>query len=107
MELDRELIAAVVERQLFLHPDFRGNWSALERGSKVSHSVMMRMKKADERVSSASFRRLEAALGLPFDTLDTIGKHDLDVLPELGVDPALITWLRPRIHTEGPGKKSG
>ena len=99
-------MAAVVERELFLHPDLRGNWSALERESRVSHSVMMRMKRAEERVSAASFRKIEAALGLPFDSLATAGKHDIEGLRELGVPAALITWLRPRVKTGGNGEKA-
>jgi hypothetical protein len=101
MELDRQLIAAAVEHELFTHPDFRGNWSALERESRVSHSTMSRLKRADERVTSASMRKIEAALGLPFDTLATIGAHDLDGLRDLGVSDALLRWLAPKLAAAG------
>lgn len=101
MEIDRELIAAAVEHELYMHETFRGNWSALERASQVSHSVMSRLKRADERVSQASFRKIEAALGLPFDTLATIGAHELDGLRELGAPDQLIRWLAPKMAATG------
>lgn len=102
MELDRKLIADAVEHELYTHPDFRGNWSALERESRVSHSTMSRLKRGDERVQSGSMRKIEAALGLPFDTLATIGVHDLDGLRELGVSDALVRWLTPRVAATPP-----
>jgi hypothetical protein len=101
MELDRKLIADAVEHELFRHPDFRGNWSALERESRVSHSTMSRLKRADERVTQGKMRQIEAALGLPFDTLATVGAGDLDGLRELGVPDKLIAWLTPRIAAHG------
>lgn len=101
MELDRRLIAEAVEHELFSHPDFRGNWSALERESRVSHSTMSRLKRADDRVTVMSFRKIEAALRLPFDTLATVGMHDIDGLRELGVDDRLVTWLAPRVAAAG------
>lgn len=101
MELDRKLIAEAVEHELYSHPDFRGNWSALERESRVSHSTMSRLKRADERVTQSSMRKIEAALRLPFDTLATIGSHDMDGLRELGVDDRLLQWLVPRLAATG------
>lgn len=93
MELDRQLIAEVIEHEVFANPDFRGNWSALERDSRLSHSTMARIKRADKRVTVASMRSVEAALGLPFDTLVTIGVHDTDGLVELGVSDQLVHWV--------------
>jgi transcriptional regulator with XRE-family HTH domain len=107
MKLDRELIADVVERQLFLHPDLRGNWSALERKSRVSHSTMSRIKRADPRVTPTTFRKIEVALGLPFDTLFTVAIHDIDGLDELGVPDNMAPWLRNLITTAAAGRKSG
>ena len=101
MELDRQLIADAVEHQLFTNPAFRGNWSELERESRVSHSTMSRLKRADERVSQAKMRQIEAALGLPFDTLASVGAGDLDALRELGAPESLIKWLTPRIAALG------
>jgi hypothetical protein len=101
MELDRQLIADAVEHELYSHPDFRGNWSALERESRVSHSTMSRLKRADERVTSSSMRKVEAALGLPFDSLATIGAHDMDGLRELGISARLVQWLEPRFAAAG------
>lgn len=99
MQLDRSLIADAVEHELYRHPDFRGNWSILERESRVSHSTMSRLKRADERVTTTSMRKVEAALGLPFDSLTTIGTHDVDGLRELGVGAELIRWLTPKVNS--------
>lgn len=101
MELDRQLIAEAVEHELYSHPDFRGNWSALERESRVSHSTMSRLKRADERVTTSSMRKIEAALRLPFDTLATIGTHDREGLRELGVSDRLVQWLEPKFAAAG------
>ncbi len=97
MELDRTLMTQVIERELFGHPTLRGNWSALEREAGLSHSTISRLKRADERITASTFRKIEASLGLPFDTLATIGVHDVDGAADLGVDDALVRWLKRQV----------
>ena len=93
MKRDRALIGRIIERQMRRHPEL-GSWTALERASRVSRSTLYRAKDGDPRVETPTFERIEAALGLPYETLATAGAHDFDGLLELGVDPDLVGWIR-------------
>jgi transcriptional regulator with XRE-family HTH domain len=106
--MDRQLIASIVEHELYQDPMMRGNWSMLEREARVSHSTIARLKRGDDRVSTATFRKIEASLGLPMDTLATAGMHDFGVLPELGVRDELIEWImRNRPHVGDAAQQQG
>lgn len=94
--MDRHLIADVIERAVRRDPHI-GTWSALERAVRVSHSQMHRVKTGSPNVSAAMFQRIEAVLGLPMDTLHTIGVHDIDGLRELGVPADLVEWVAARV----------
>ena len=93
MTRDRELIGRIIEREMRRNPAL-GSWTALERASRVSRSTLYRAKDGDVRVETPTFQRIEAALGLPYDTLATAGAHDFDGMLELGVAPELVTWAR-------------
>ena len=90
--MDRHLIAAVIERTMRRDPRF-GTWAGLERAAGVSHTQMHRVKTASDKVSVAMFERIEGVLGLPSDTLITVGVRDLAGLRELGVSPDLVAWV--------------
>ncbi|GAA2039434.1 hypothetical protein GCM10009740_35240 [Terrabacter terrae] len=92
MTLDRKIIGAIVERQM-RRTRTLGSWPALERASGVSRSTLYRIRDADPRVEAATFERVGAALGLPYDALITAATHDLDGLVELGVDHELVHWV--------------
>lgn len=90
--MDRQLIAAIVEREMLRNPEL-GTWTALERRTKVSHASMWRLTTANPKVHVRTFARVEAGLGLPSDTLVTAGKHDVEGLREIGVPEDLIRWI--------------
>lgn len=93
MNRDRALIGRIIEREMRRNPTL-GSWTSLERASRVSRSTLYRARDGDPRVETPTFQRIEAALGLPYDTLITAGAHDFDGLLELGVSPDLVTWVR-------------
>jgi len=96
MRRDRALMGRIIEREMRRNPSL-GSWTSLERASRVSRSTLYRARDGDERVEKQTFQRIEAALGLPYDTLDTAGVHDFDGLLELGVAPDLVSWARKEV----------
>jgi len=96
MTRDRALIGRIIEREMRRNPDL-GSWTSLERASRVSRSTLYRARDGDERVETQTFQRIEAALGLPYDTLSTAGVHDFDGMLELGASPELVAWVRKEV----------
>lgn len=102
---DRLLIGRVVEREVQRHPNI-GSWSAMVRASKVGRTTLYRVRDGDPTIAVKTLARIEAALGLPYDTLVTVGVHDTDGLLELGVDPALVSWVRKEIVKSEPDARN-
>lgn len=96
---DRWLIGQLVEREV----EATTTWSRFAADSKVSRATLYRVKEGDEKITDRTFRRIERALGLPFDTLSSVGAHDFDVLLEIGVDRSLVEWLR---RTEAASRRA-
>lgn len=93
--LDRALIGRIIDRQIPRNRDIR-TMQGLADASRVSRSTLYRViRDGDPTVGSGTLARIEAALGLPPDTLITAGVHDLDGLTQLGGVPTdLIAWIR-------------
>lgn len=94
--MDRQLIAEVIERSVRRDPRF-GTWSALERAAHISHTQMHRVKTASPRVSVAMFQRIEGVLGMPMDTLATVGVHDVEGLRELDAPADMVEWIAAKV----------
>lgn len=104
--MDRALIAEAIERTLLRDPDL-GTWAALERAAKISHTQMYRVKRASPQVSMGMFHRLEGALGFPYDTLATVGVHDVEGLREIGAPLELVRWLESKVKKgSGPAAEA-
>lgn len=93
MERDRVLMGRIIEREMERNPAL-GTWTALERASRVARSTLYRARDGDPRIESRTLRRIEGALGLPYDALNTASLHDFDAMLELGVSPELVAWVR-------------
>ncbi len=87
---DRQLIGKLIEREV----ESRMSWAAFASLSNVSRATLYRAKDGDPQVTVQTFRRIERALGLPYDTMASVGAHDFDVLVGIGVDKDLVEWLR-------------
>lgn len=91
--LDRQLIGAVVDREMPRHRDVR-NVAGLSTATRLARSTIYRVLQGHEKTEQATFRRVEAAFGWPTDTLISIGLHDLAALAEIGAPTALIASVR-------------
>lgn len=103
--MDRVLIAAVIRRLYPTQPDTRSQ-EQLARKAGLSRATVARAiaDPPSERTEVATYQSIEAALGLPMDTLVTIGAHEFGQLRSLGVDRSLISWVR---RTADAGSKLG
>lgn len=90
---DRELIAALVKRGV----ESRMSWQKFAEVSKVSRATLYRVQDADPRVTERTLRRIERGLGLPYESLSSVGAHDFDVLIEQGMDRGLVQWLQRQV----------
>lgn len=90
MDHDRTLIGRLVEREV----ESRMSWAKFATVSGVSRATLYRVKDADPVVTERILRRIERGLGLPFDSLVTVGAHDFDQLEAMGMDAGLVEWLR-------------
>lgn len=97
---DRSLIGRIVQREMRRSRNL-GSWTALDRASGVSRSTLYRVRDGDDRIEEKTYARIEAALGLPYDTLHTAGERDIDGLIELGVDTDLVRWIQTEIARSG------
>jgi hypothetical protein len=98
--LDRALIGRIVERQIPRNPQI-GTMQGLAVASRVSRSTIYRVTDGDPTVSSSTLARIEAALGLPHDTLITAGAHDLHGLVEIGVPGDVVAWVSKELSKSG------
>lgn len=96
LDLDRELIGRTVEMLMRRDPAI-GTWPQLDRASGVSRATLHRVLAGQPNVTAGTFQRIEAALGLPTDTLHTIGMHRVDDLAQMGVDAQTVAWVRRQI----------
>lgn len=103
---DRPLIGRIVEREMRRRRDL-GSWTALDRATGVSRSTLYRVRDGDPRIETKTLARIEGALGLPYDTLNTAGYHDIDGLIELGVDLDLVQWIKTEVARSGRNHASG
>lgn len=101
MTPDRALIGRIIEREMERNPAL-GTWTALERASQVSRSTLYRARDGDPRIEQRTLKRVEGALGLPYDTLATAGAHDFDGLLEIGVSGELVSWIRKECAKSDP-----
>lgn len=89
---DLDLVGRTVQRQM-LRDLTLGSWKALEQRSGVSRTTLWRIKRSQE-VGLSNYAKIEAAFGLPSDTLVTIAAHEVDGLTDLGVSPDLSLWVK-------------
>lgn len=97
---DRKLIGLLVEREV----EGRMSWTAFSQRANVSRATLYRVKEGDPKVTDRTFRRIEKALGLPFDSLSSVGAHDFDVLQQMGMERGLVTWLMHEARKSSPAK---
>lgn len=97
---DRDLMWRIIERQIPRQPRI-GTLQGLADASGVSRSTIYRAKAGDPDVGVRTYARLEAALGLPSDTLITAGKHDLAGMVEIGVPGDIVAWVSKELSKVG------
>jgi hypothetical protein len=91
----------VIEHEAHRQPHV-GTIAGLVRASGVSRSALYTAIDGANHVSAATYARIEAGLGLPSDTLNAVGNHDLAELAELGVPTDLIEWVRRQLQRRDP-----
>lgn len=97
---DRELIGRLIEREV----ESRMSWTRFAQVSEVSRATLYRVKDGDPTITTRTYRKIERALGLPFDSLSSVSAHDFDVLQRMGMDRGLIAWLREQAKTSAPAE---
>ena len=91
----------VIEHEARRRPHI-GTIAGLVRESGVSRSALYTAIEGAEHVTTATYARIEAGLGLPSDTLNAVGNHDLAELAELGAPADLIEWVRRQLQGRDP-----
>lgn len=95
--LDRDLVGAVIDRQLDRGPLTRVEFA---KAVGVSRPTLYRALAGDPSVSQRVLRRVEAGLSLPYDTLTYIALHDWESLDEIGVPADLVRWVKRQAETQ-------
>lgn len=89
---DRALIGQLVKKEV----ESRMSWQRFAELSGVSRATLYRVRDADPRVTEQTLRKIERGLDLPYESLESVGAHDFDVLIGQGMERGLVQWLQSR-----------
>jgi hypothetical protein len=103
---DRELAGRLVQRLVETSTTVP-TWSALSVAAKVSRSSLYRMRDGDPKVTAQVYRRVETALGLPYESLASVAAHDFDVCRDMGMEEGIVRWLEKQAQCQESSSATG
>lgn len=91
---DNALIGLLLKREV----ESRMSWQKFATLSGLSRATLYRVQAADPSVTEQTLRKVERGLGLPYESLSSVGAHDFDVLIDMGMERGLVRWLEQQVQ---------